>query len=49
MLKAGTAGEEIHLFDRARHHTDFPYVGRLTVVSQILYTDCPSHFTFKVI
>lgn len=48
ILKASSTGDEIHLFYRERHHTDFTYWGRLTVVSYTLHSDRPSHFTFTV-
>ena len=48
MLNASSTGDEIHLFHRERHHTDFTYCGRLVVVSHVRRADRPSHFTFKV-
>jgi hypothetical protein len=48
MLNAKSSGEEIHLFHRERHHMDFTYCGRLTVVDHACRSDRPSHFTFKV-
>ncbi len=48
MLNATSTGDEIHLFHRERHHTDFTYCGRLVVVSHVRRADQPSHFTFKV-
>lgn len=49
VLNADRVGEEIHLFHRERHHSDFIYCGRLKVLSYILNTDRPSHFKFLVI
>ena len=49
MLNAASTGDEIHLFHRERHHTDFTYCGRLSVASHVLGTDRPSHFKFQVI
>lgn len=49
MFNAVSSGDEIHLFHRKRHHTDFTYRSRLLVVSHILRTDRPSHFQFQVI
>jgi hypothetical protein len=49
MLNAASSGDEIHLFHRERHHTDFTYCGRLSVASHVLRTDRPSHFKFQVI
>ena len=48
MLNAASTGDEMHLFHRERHHTDFTYCGRLVVLSHVRRTDHPSHFTFKV-
>jgi len=49
MLNAASSGDEIHLFHRERHHTDFTYCGCLSVVSHVLRTDRLSHFKFQVI
>ena len=49
MLAAETNGEEIHLFHRKRHHSDFTYCGRVKVSNYVLRTDRPSHFVFSVI
>lgn len=49
MLKAEANGEEIHLFHRERHHSDFTYYGRLTVLSHTLHGNRPSHFKFTVL
>jgi hypothetical protein len=49
MLNAASSGDQIHLFHRERHQTDFTYCGRLSVVSHVLRTDRPSHFKFQVI
>lgn len=49
MLKAEASGEEIHLFHRERHHSDFTYRGRLKVLSHALHGNCPSHFKFAVL
>ena len=48
MLKAEASGEEIHLFHRVRHHTDFTYCGRLKVLSHAHHSNRPSHFKFVV-
>lgn len=49
MIDADANGEEIHLFYREYHHSDFIYCGRLKVSSYIRRTDCPSQFKFSVI
>ena len=49
MLNAEAIGEEIHLFHRDRHHSDFTYCGRLKVTSHVRRTDQPSHFKFRVV
>lgn len=48
MLNAASTGDEMHLFHRERHHTDFTYCGRLVVASHVRRTEQPSHFIFKV-
>jgi len=49
MINAEANDEEIHLFHRERHHTDFIYRGRLKVSSHALYSDRPSHFKFIIL
>lgn len=49
MLNSASSSDEIHLFHRERHHTDFTYCGRLSVSSHVHSTDRPSHFKFKII
>jgi hypothetical protein len=49
MLNSEPNGEEIHLFHRQRHHSDFTYCGRLKISSHVLRTHRPSHFKFLVI
>ena len=49
ILAATTSGDEIHLFFRERHHTDFVYHGRLEVVCCERRTDRPSRFVFRVL
>ena len=49
MLRAKENGEEIHLFHRKRHHSDFVYHGRLEVISHIGHSDKPSTFKFRVV
>ena len=49
MCNAEVNGEEIHLFHRVRHHSDFTYCGRIKVASHVLHTDRPSHFKFTLI
>ena len=48
MLNAEANGEEIHLFHRKRHHSDFTYCGRLKVMSHALHGNRPaiSHSKF---
>jgi hypothetical protein len=49
MLSAARSREEIHLFYRERHHSDFVYYGRLEVVSCERHSDRPSRFVFKLV
>ena len=48
MLNSEAMGDEIHLFHRVRHHSDFTYCGRIKVASHTLQRNRPSHFTFTV-
>lgn len=48
LLRAKDFGEEIHLFFRDRHHTDFIYYGRIDVESATIELKRPSQFTFRL-
>ena len=48
MLNAEKMGDEIHLFHRVRHHSDFTYCGPIKVASHTLHSNRPSHFKFIV-
>lgn len=48
MLKVVSSGDELHLFHRQRHRSDFTYCGRLAVVSYVRHAIRPSRFVFKV-
>jgi len=47
-LNAPANGDEIHLFHGYRHHTEFTYRGRLTLVSCEQMADRPSRFVFTL-
>jgi putative restriction endonuclease len=47
MLCSAKSSEEIHLFHRAIHHTDFTYVGQVVVIESEKRSDRPSRFKFK--
>ena len=49
MLPTPRTGDEIHLFYRERHHTDFIYYGRIEVKSCDRYLDRPSRFVFRLV
>ena len=48
MLRMKNSGEEIHLFFRARHHTDFIYYGKIDVENATIEAKRPSQFTFRL-
>lgn len=48
ILAAPQVGDEIHLFYRERHHTDFVYHGELNVVQHERHSDRPSKFVFAL-
>lgn len=49
MINAISSDDEIHLFHRQKHHTDFIYIGQMTVIKSALKKHSPSQFTFKVL
>jgi putative restriction endonuclease len=49
MINAETTGNEIHLFYRKRHHTDFTYYGRLVVEQVTRFSGSPSKFVFRLV
>lgn len=49
ILHAEANDEEIHLFHRERHHSDFTYCGRLKVLSHTHDSTRLSHFKFAVL
>jgi hypothetical protein len=48
IIKASQTGDEIHLFYRRRHHSDFIYYGKVWLVTCQKNTNCPSSFVFKI-
>lgn len=48
MLNAHRTDDEIHVFHRDKHHTDFTYLGQAEVVDYELHTDKPSAFVLRV-
>lgn len=46
VVNAAGAGDEIHLFFRERHHSDFTYFGPITLVEHSIHLDRPSQFVF---
>lgn len=44
MVNASNQGDEIHVFYRERHHSDFTYEGEFVVTSFRIYSDRPSVF-----
>jgi hypothetical protein len=49
IANAATTGEEVHLFHRDRHHTDFTYKGRMKLIKLQPRTGIPSHFKYQVL
>lgn len=48
MVNASRAGDEIHVFHRERHHSDFTYLGKASIIEKNLNSHAPSRFTFTV-
>ena len=47
MLDARKSGDEIHAFYRARHHSDFTYLGLAELRGSTIRTGKPSSFVFE--
>jgi putative restriction endonuclease len=47
MVQASVSGDEIHIFHREIHHSDFTYLGRATVADVEVHSHCPSIFRFN--
>lgn len=49
IANAESAGEELHLFHRKKHHTDFTYKGRMKLIKLQPRMGAPSHFKYQVL
>lgn len=49
IANTGSSHEEIHLFHRMRHHTDFTYKGRMKLLKLEARSGTPSHFKYQVL
>lgn len=49
MVAAARGNDEIHLFCRKVHHTDFTYCGQLKATNIERLTNRPSRFAFKLV
>jgi hypothetical protein len=49
IIAATNSGDEIHLFHRDRHHSDFFYIGLLQMTSHTSNDGKPSQFRFAVV
>lgn len=49
MVDSEATGEEIHVFHRARHHSDFTYVGQVQVLKYKLRIGKRSEFELRII
>lgn len=49
VANASQVGDEVHLFYRERHHSDFIYHGRIILTHLVRHTNKPSEFVFKVV
>jgi hypothetical protein len=47
MIRAQRAGDQIHVFWRDRHHSDFVYEGQFAVVDYTLNANKPSKFMLR--
>lgn len=49
MIRSGSSSDEIHLFYRDRHHSNFTYYGRMELENVQRHADKPSRFTFRLL
>jgi len=49
IVNASTANDQVHLFYRERHHSDFFYRGRLALIESRRFTNRPSKFLFQLL
>jgi hypothetical protein len=49
MLNATQTGDHIHVFYRAKHHSDFEYKGRANVVDCEQHSSKPSKFKLQIV
>ena len=49
IASSANAGDEIHLFHRERHHTDFTYLGRMRLIKLDRRTGAPSRFKYQLL
>lgn len=49
IVNASNQGDEIHLFYRTRHHSEFTYMGLPHLIKKNIHTSIPSHFTFQLV
>lgn len=48
IANAASAGEEIHIFHRKRHHSDFTYLGKANLSKLERKAKGPSHFEYSL-
>ncbi|MDB5345777.1 MAG: hypothetical protein JWP89_4154 [Schlesneria sp.] len=48
IIAASVSADEIHLFYRDRHHSDFVYYGKLQLASRVIRADKSSSFVFQL-
>jgi hypothetical protein len=49
IASAASTGDEIHLFHRQIHHTDFTYKGRMKLLELKRNAKAPSKFTYQLV
>lgn len=45
---AATNGEQLHLFYRKRHHTDFTYLGEIKLLKLVPGASSPTYFEYEL-
>lgn len=49
MVNSAQTGDQIHLFYREKHHSDFTYLGVIEIVEYTPFDDKPSKFVFQIL
>jgi putative restriction endonuclease len=49
MIKANRSVDQIHVFHRQKHHSDFTYLGKAEIENSKLFINKPSEFIMRIL